>query len=132
MILYRNSDRVRQTFQAWLKFYNQMLALDPKEIFDQAPFRKAVYDSDLSIYVLPSEYNFRTCFPNFAGREAEIKIFHGRRSDWPEFAARANRSLDLRLFLGSLKQAPSCLNFFSNRSQKTWDTLLGWTQQLRN
>lgn len=58
---------------------------------DQGVLRKALYDNDVSTYVLPQEYNFRTKTPGFIGRGIKARIIHGRGVDMDYFAYFLNR-----------------------------------------
>jgi Nucleotide-diphospho-sugar transferase len=45
---------------------------------DQPAFRWALFNSDLRVFILPNEYNFRPSYPCFIGGFSSIKILHDR------------------------------------------------------
>ena len=95
MIAFRSNERVQRFFLEWLRLYDQ---IDTKN--DQPAFRKALWqNTELKWYVLPPEYNFRTIFPGFAGGGSEVKIVHGRHSDWDYVVKRLNHTLDPRVII---------------------------------
>lgn len=56
IILYRNNEGNRQLIKNWSKSYMNDEFGHPH---DQGPFRYHVYNSNLRLYVLPPEYNYR-------------------------------------------------------------------------
>ena len=65
---------------------------------DQPAFRRALWESTLSFYVLSSEWNCRTIYP---GRlVGQARILHGRHADPERLAAALNARPGIRLFLG--------------------------------
>jgi hypothetical protein len=85
VVLFRKSERVTEFFLEWKNVYEQQLknvACYPAN--DQAAFRIALWKSDLRLYVLPPEYNFRGDFPGFLG--ASLSIIHGRHPKLREIA----------------------------------------------
>ena len=78
VIAFRNEPDVLQMFDQWLK-----ACLDARRAAiphgqDQPSFRKVIYDSDIRIATLPSEYCFRLHTPDYA--RGAVKILHGRWS----------------------------------------------------
>lgn len=72
----------RETFFSlvdnWERLYNEQQKLCELPLPDQPAFRKALYQSPITAYVLPPEYNLRTPFPMFTGGGVKPKILHGR------------------------------------------------------
>jgi hypothetical protein len=58
---------------------------------DQPSFRWALFHSDLQVFILPTEYNFRPCYPCFIGGFSSIKIVHDRNVYAQETGAYLNR-----------------------------------------
>lgn len=78
VIAFRNEPDVLQMFEQWLK-----ACLDARQAAiphgqDQPSFRKVIYELDLRIATLPSEYCFRLHTPDYA--RGSVKILHGRWS----------------------------------------------------
>ena len=63
---------------------------------DQAAFRRALWASPLSLYILGPEYNYRSVFP---GRlVGQAKIIHGRSTNYEKLAAYLNAKIEPRVF----------------------------------
>ncbi|MDY6777193.1 MAG: putative nucleotide-diphospho-sugar transferase [Candidatus Nanohaloarchaea archaeon] len=73
VILYRNTPAVMDMMDDWQEGYARHRDADVK---DQPFFRQAVYESDLQICTLPTEYDLQYGKPNFLQQEA--RILHGR------------------------------------------------------
>lgn len=83
VILYNNSPKVIEAFELWEDGYRPYA---DSELTDQPFFTDAVYESDLSVTVLPREYNCRFMFPGYI--YGSPKILHGRdRSVYSDLAA---------------------------------------------
>ena len=101
VIAYRDNKAVSDFLQRWVQLYQEVL---DKNVYtnDQPAFRQAIFESSLSVYILPPEYNFRSGLPAFAGGFAKVKIVHGRnhRIEW--LAERINQNENVRVFLPNL------------------------------
>lgn len=71
VIAFSNTREVRDLFSKW---FEETKKLDSYR--DQQSFRKVLYGSDISRTTMPSEYNYRFIYPEYAGEK--VKIFHGR------------------------------------------------------
>jgi hypothetical protein len=76
VIAFRREPHVLQVFERWLALVERARAAPVPHTQDQPSFRRAVYESDLRIAVLPPEYNFRLVISGFA--RGPIKLIHGR------------------------------------------------------
>lgn len=103
VVAYNINERTRSLFSNWEKCYAEQLA-STGQPDDQPALRRALWESDVKLAVLPPEYNFRFALPSFAGR-GKVKILHGRHADMPKLAARLNRSGSPRVFLPRLREA---------------------------
>lgn len=102
VIAFRKNDRTQATLARWEETFLKMLAHDISSYRDQHSLRDTLFRSDIRLFILPPEYNFRTIGPNFAGRRSKVKILHGRHADLERVAKRLNRSPDrARVFLSS-------------------------------
>jgi hypothetical protein len=92
VIAYRGTLAVEAFLGAWDRLHTEWSANPPFPLLgqDQAAFRRALWESQLSLYVLSPEYNYRTIFP---GRlVGAAKIIHGRSPDYRKIEARINAS----------------------------------------
>lgn len=83
VILYSSTKDVLALFQEWLRIFDEWSApgaprKGPAAHRDQPAFREALFHSRTSFYVLPPEYNLRTCFPFFVGLNMTPCIIHDR------------------------------------------------------
>jgi hypothetical protein len=76
VIAFRREPDVLQAFHRWLNACLDARQSATPHRKDQPSFREVIYNSDIRIATLPSEYCFRLCSPDYA-RDA-IKIIHGR------------------------------------------------------
>ncbi len=76
VIAYRNTDKVNSFLTKWEETYKNWKE-NMNIVRNQPSFTKCIYDSDISVYTLPSEYNVRTTFPGYVARD--VKILHGRQ-----------------------------------------------------
>ena len=76
VIAFRRQTNVSKVFERWLALVEQARAATVPHTQDQPAFRRALYESDLRIAVLPPEYNFRLVVSGFA--RGPIKLIHGR------------------------------------------------------
>lgn len=112
VIAYRANRKILDLFSQWLTYHADQVVLtdDP---CDQPALRRALWESEARLSVLPPEYNFRFVLPSFAGR-GPVKILHGRHSDMAALAARINGSGSPRVFLPRLRDAGSrCFGILS-------------------
>lgn len=103
VIAYNSNERTRSLFSSWERFYAEQLATTGQPD-DQPALRRALWESEARLAILPPEYNFRFAMPSFAGR-GKVKILHGRHADMPKLAARLNQSGSPRVFLPRLREA---------------------------
>lgn len=79
VIGFRNSPRVKAFFEAWRAKHREMHdQSDPPIKVDQPSFRLALWESDLRLYILPPEFNFRHTMPGFIGGYYNVVVMHGR------------------------------------------------------
>lgn len=76
VIVFRSEPQVLQVFERWLNTCREVRQGATPHLQDQPSFRRVVYNSNLRIATLPSEYNFRLSGPDCA--RTEIKVIHGR------------------------------------------------------
>lgn len=97
VILYESNSTVLNLFKNWLQLHDKY---DPNRdgANDQPPFREALYNSDVSFTILPSEYNCRFIYPGYLS--GEVKILHGRHPNMEEMAKALNEETDRRVFTG--------------------------------
>lgn len=103
VIAYNMNERTKSLFSNWERLYTEQLA-STGQSDDQPALRRALWESEAQLAILPPEYNFRFALPSFAGRE-KVKILHGRHANMPKLAARLNRSGSPRVFLPRLREA---------------------------
>lgn len=96
VILYKKSPQVAQVFRNWLNIYQEQLKQPQKPPHDQASFRQALYESQLRIGTLATEYNCRFVFP--VSIDGEVKILHGRYPNLDFLAQEINSQHQPRVF----------------------------------
>jgi lipopolysaccharide biosynthesis glycosyltransferase len=97
VVCFRRNNKTHEVFEKWLNLY----AGESGDIHDQIAFRKATYQSDLSLYVLPPEYNYLAGMAVLSGK---VKIFHSPKlvtdsNAFEAFKKRINQNHDVRLFV---------------------------------
>jgi hypothetical protein len=101
VIPYRNTVAVAEFLANWAQLYERWSQSPPFSLLgieDQPPFRRALWESSLSFYVLTPEYNYRSIFP---GRlVGKAKIIHGRATNHEELSAHINATTGPRSFGG--------------------------------
>jgi len=103
VIAYRKNPRVADMFDRWIAIYEEDLRTSPKpEMVDQVHLRRALYESEVSLYILPSEYNFRSVMVGFCARQ-RVRILHGR-GDMAAVETAVNRSTAMRAVFPTLDQ----------------------------
>jgi hypothetical protein len=108
LLCYSLSLRTQSFLQLWKRLYESdeiEFANDkgkwPGGLREQPALREALFKSELSLYILPPEYNFRTVFPQYAG--SKIKMFHGRMKNIEKFVERTNRKCVPRIISSDKK-----------------------------
>jgi len=118
VILYQQNQKFKEFIDRWHLDYKNQLKKDPTVSNDQSAFRKALYNSSLSLYVLPSEYNYTVWFPGFIGACGKVKILHGRNDRFVQTANWINASREARVFIPSTAFLNrSSFNILSPRGQ---------------
>lgn len=100
---YRNSPQMQQFFRDWEKFLRAMVEWEPLKDGsrtytpnDMSAFRHVLYNSDLRLATLPSEYQLRPMTDYAQGR---VKIIHTYRGDMAQWAGAVNRTEEPRVFI---------------------------------
>lgn len=99
VIAFQKNEKTTGLLASWEETFFNMLNEDEGSYRDQHSLRDALYRSNVQLFVLPPEYNFRTICPNFAGKHCKIKIIHGRHAEFEKVADRLNNSDNARVFL---------------------------------
>jgi hypothetical protein len=76
VLAFRRGPNVLKLFERWLALAEEARGAQIPHTQDQPSFRRALYESDVRVAVLPPEYNFRLICPGFA--RGLIKLIHGR------------------------------------------------------
>ena len=76
VLAFRRQANVLKLIERWLALAEEARAAPVPHTKDQPAFRRAIYESDVRVAVLPPEYNFRLICPGFA--RGLIKLIHGR------------------------------------------------------
>ncbi|MCI0606475.1 glycosyltransferase [bacterium] len=87
VIGFQNTPKVQLAFRRWQELY-EMHRQQGSVMHDQPAFRQTIWESDLSFYMLPPEYNCRIVFPTFIN--GTVKILHARFDDLDRIAERIN------------------------------------------
>jgi len=100
VIAYRERPAVKQLLADWRQTYLAWVKEPPFElahIGDEQPvLRRCLWRSQLSVYVIGPEYNYRTTQP---GRlVGPVRIIHGRPGDYPALVAHLNQRPGPRTF----------------------------------
>jgi hypothetical protein len=86
VILFNKNPEIIDVFSQWEKKYKEYV---DTQLTDQPFFSDAVYNSNLSVCILPPEYNCRFMWPGYLNGSA--KILHGRdRANYQETATTLN------------------------------------------
>lgn len=78
VIAFNTSEPFKELVDAWYTIYERHRQLADPPPHDQPAFREAAFNARARLYVLPPEYNLRSCFSSFIGGNAEVKILHDR------------------------------------------------------
>jgi len=142
VIAFRKNDRTQTVLARWEETFLRMLADDLGSYRDQHSLRDTLFRSDVHLFILPPEYNFRTIGPNFAGRHSKVKILHGRHADLERVAARLNRSPErarvflaspLRIFSQDLSSYASLPEALMNAAFQSFpEKIRGWLSKMRH
>jgi len=98
VIAYRARPSIGALLATWTRLFETWAPAPPfrHPVLDQAAFRRALWESQASFYVLSPEYNYRQTLPGrLVGR---AKILHGRSTNYEKLAARLNATLGPRVF----------------------------------
>jgi len=98
VIAYRRSERFSKFVDEWLTIYKKQIETENPYGPDQPTFRKALYESDLRLLVMPPEYNWRTIFAGFVGGATRVKILHGRHPSLTSAAKHINKGKHPRVY----------------------------------
>jgi hypothetical protein len=94
----RRTASVLQFLARWIEIDDQWTRSLPfySPARDQSSFRRAIWESVVSFYVLGPEYNYRSVYPGrLVGR---AKIIHGRSTNYEKLAAHLNAKTGARSF----------------------------------
>ncbi|MCA9912304.1 MAG: hypothetical protein KC496_03110 [Anaerolineae bacterium] len=98
VILFQNTERVRAFFQQWQTIFDSETWIVKGRHFDQPSFRQALYESDLRIATLTSQYNCH--FVDGGCVAGEIKILHRRSNfDFPVVEKVLNQTIRPRIYI---------------------------------
>ena len=95
VIGFRNEPAVHGMLERWRELYaihQQAGAV----MHDQPAFRQAIWESGLSIYMMPPEWNSRLIFPTFLN--GPVKVIHSRMKEMPKVAEEINARRGNRIF----------------------------------
>lgn len=95
VLAWRKTEKTELLFAEWKRLYGEHLASTGQKD-DQPALRRALFESDLNLGILPPEYNFRTVIPAFAGR-GPVRIIHGRHPDMASVERHLNRHKGCRV-----------------------------------
>jgi hypothetical protein len=99
VVAYRQTKEIYDLVERWTEYYFQgnRTAKDTEGAGDQPAFRKAIYDSNAKMTVLPTEYNCRYSYAGCLHKRAII--LHGRVPYIEEFSEELNSNPNkLRVF----------------------------------
>ena len=92
VIFYRKTEQVLEFFKEWKRLYKELFNGPRKIKKDQPSLRQVLYESKISSYILPPEYNLRPQFPSIIGRGETMKIMHIRHPDLKSWVDRINEN----------------------------------------
>lgn len=87
VVIYDNNSKINGFFDSWVRNYERLSAEGVR--VDQPSFRKSLYESNVSIATLPSEYNCRTVKSGYV--QEEVKIVHGSNKNLAKVGRRLNK-----------------------------------------
>ena len=85
VIAFRQNAQVERFLGIWKEKHDGVFCKYTRS--DQPAFREALYQSDLTMFILPPEYNFRTHYPNVIGGFAKVRIIHDHNPYLEQLAA---------------------------------------------
>jgi hypothetical protein len=92
---FRNIPAVHQMFTRWRELFDEHKR-SGNVMHDQPAFRQSLWESQLSFYVMPPEYNCRLVFPTYIN--GSVKIIHARRSNMEGLARTLNEDDGHKIF----------------------------------
>lgn len=101
VIIYKNNSKFREFLKEWKKAYMEQKQFQGWP--NQPTFREKLYQSNLRIATLPSEYNLMTRTPGHV-REP-VKIFHGRLHDFYEEGVGTPKYIDMERFVDKINNS---------------------------
>lgn len=75
VLAFRKNERVKDFFNLWEHYFNLYEPEMGREM-DQRSFRKAAFESDIQLFVLPMEYNLMNI--TMGPASVKVKVLHGR------------------------------------------------------
>jgi len=80
VLAFRKTPEVSRLFEQWaINYLDFKVRRNINR--DQLSFRKVLYESNISLNILPPEYNLRATFSYMVGGMAPVKIIHARGAD---------------------------------------------------
>jgi len=128
LIAFKRSDRVKEFFDDWFRDYRNEYerSRDKKRCHDQMSFQRALYNSDLRLYILPPEYNLRMTCPQLVRIWAPVKMIHARHKDIKALGETLNSSGECRVIWPNWSHfTRSRMHFVSKRSNTLLSFFLG-------
>ncbi len=108
LIGFNNSEHIRDIFRSWFLLYQEQIKKEVHPPHDQPAFREILFKSNLRIYCLPHEYNFRITQPNILYARSKAMVIHGRSNDIQKLSAQLDENYDqVRLFFHNIKYLPA-------------------------
>jgi len=96
VIAYRRSKEIKEIFEKWDENYEKVKGSEVGNDWDQHPFAKTIFESDIDFYTLPPEYNMN--LPRCGYANGKVKILHGRpRTSMEEVEKTINKSRESRV-----------------------------------
>jgi hypothetical protein len=97
VVCFRRSPETHAVFLRWHELYTAA----PGQVHDQPSLRQALYESKLSLYVLPPEFNF---LGGFAVLSGPVRVFHSPNlcanpGGFVAFSQMVNTCVDVRLLV---------------------------------
>jgi hypothetical protein len=85
-----HNNRIKELLGLW----HDLLCLNPEELGDQWRFRIALYESSVSFYTLPNNFNYRIW--SLAPLYGTLRIIHGHSDNLADIAKRLNSQTGYR------------------------------------
>lgn len=90
-----NKSKSSKLFNKWKKTYKEYSTEGYTR--DQPAFRKALYETEINIATLPSEFNCRFHYGGYVAED--VHIFHGRHPNRDDIITQINKTDDPRVFI---------------------------------